>query len=497
MRNAVQLISYGDRLSGGNIAMLHDLLRGPLSDLFGGVHLLPFYEDIDGADAGFDPKDHTQVDVRLGQWSDIQALSESMPIMADLIAGHISRESPQFQDYLTQGEASPYAGLFLTVDAVFPGGATDQELKCITRPRPGAPFTEIEFRDGSSRSLWTTFTSSQIDIDVEGRLGKAYLLSILDRFRENGISSIRLDAAGYAIKRRGTSCFMLPETIEFIQEMRRAANDRGMEVLLEIHAHFETQIEIAKRMDYVYDFALPPLILHALFQGDTRALKKWLSIAPRNCITVLDTHDGIGMVDVGPWGTRAELLDKPSLDKLVSRIHQNSGGKSELATGPSAKNVDVYQVNCTFYDALGRDDLKYLIARAMQLFSPGIPQIYYVGLLAGENDMDLLSRTDVGRDINRHYYTSDEIDAAIERPVVKALFRLIRLRNEHPGFKGDFCLGGSSDQEISLSWTMGEDAIKLLVNAAEAIATIEYTRGGQSEAIDLAGLLVPTAPQMY
>jgi sucrose phosphorylase len=489
MRNAVQLITYGDRLSGGNIAMLHDLLRGPLSDLFGGVHLLPFYEDIDGADAGFDPKDHTQVDVRLGQWSDVQALSESVPIMADLIAGHISRDSPQFQDYLALGEASPHAGLFLTVDSVFPGGATDREMHCITRPRPGAPFSEIEFHDGSSRLLWTTFTSSQIDVDVEGQLGKAYLSSILDRFRDSGISSIRLDAAGYAIKRPGTSCFMLPETIEFIQDMRRAANDRGMELLLEIHAHFETQIEIAKRVDYVYDFALPPLILHTLFQGDTRALKKWLSVAPRNCITVLDTHDGIGMVDVGPWGTRAELLDKSSLEMLISRIHQNSGGESELATGPSAKNVDVYQINCTFYDALGRDGVKYLIARAIQLFSPGIPQIYYVGLLAGENDMDLLSRTNVGRDINRHYFTSDEIDAAIEKPVVKALFRLIRLRNAHPGFAGDFRSPGDLDHEVTLSWRNGEEWIELKVDADAPSSSIEYSCNGQTESIDLISML--------
>jgi sucrose phosphorylase len=489
MRNAVQLIAYVDRLPGGNIGGFRAMLSRYFPDLFGGVHILPFFADIDGADAGFDPKDHTQVDARLGQWSDIQALSDRVPLMADLIVGHVARDSSQFQDYQLRGNASPYVTFFLTRDSVFPGGATEQELRCITRPRPGPPFSTVKLADGSSRVVWTTFTSKQIDIDVESTLGKSYLLSILDRFEENGIKCVRLDAAGYAIKRRGTSCFMLPETFEFIKEMRRAANDRGMQLLLEIHAHFQTQIEVSQYVDLVYDFALPPLVLHALYQGDAGALKHWLSMSPRNCITVLDTHDGIGIVDVGSWDKHEALLDRPALEQLVNNIHLNSGGQSKRATGAAARNVDVYQVNSTYYDALGRDDRRYLIARAIQLFCPGIPQIYYVGLLAGTNDMDLLARSGVGRDINRHYYTDEEIAAAVETPIVKAIFSLIRLRNCHPAFAGEFVTGGDQDHEITLAWSAGDEWIHLNVDLAALTATIEHSQRDSTTSVDLNSLL--------
>ena len=110
------------------------------------------------------------------------------------------------------------------------------------------------------------------------------------------------------------------------------------------------------------------------------------------------------------------------------------------------------QVNCTFYEALGCHDTEYSIARALQFFSPGVPQVYYVGLLAGSNDMELLRRTKEGRDINRHHYTALEIDLAIRRPVVRALFELIRFRNTHPAFAGEFRLLPCSDHEIAVEW---------------------------------------------
>ena len=221
---------------------------------------------------------------------------------------------------------------------------------------------------------------------------------------------IRLDAVGYAIKKAGTSCFMIPETFEFIAELSARAHRLGMEVLVEIHSHYLQQIEIAKQVDSVYDFALPPLVLHALYACDAAPLARWLAISPRNAVTVLDTHDGIGVIDVGADATGAPgLLEPMAIDHLVEQIHAKSRDQSRQATGAAASNLDLYQVNCTFYDALGRNDDDYLIARALQFFAPGIPQVYYVGLLAGTNDMELLARSEVGRDINRHYYTSAEM----------------------------------------------------------------------------------------
>ncbi|MEY4762043.1 MAG: hypothetical protein RLZZ200_1899 [Pseudomonadota bacterium] len=458
MPHSAQLITYADRL-GRDIKHLHALLRGPLAGLFGGVHILPFYYPIDGADAGFDPIDHLTVDPRIGTWDDVRGLADTHRVMADVIVNHVSSRSPQYLDYSARGAASPFAGLFLTRESVFPAGASESDLSKIYRPRPGAPFLPVTHADGRSETLWVTFTPEQLDINVRHPAGHEYLENILDRLRGSGVSLARLDAVGYAIKKAGTSCFMLPETFEFIAEFGDRAHARGIEVLVEIHSYYKRQIEIARRVDRVYDFALPPLLLHAFAFRTANALARWIEIRPDNAVTVLDTHDGIGIIDIGADPADREghpgLVPPEELDRLVEWIHDNSRGESRKATGAAASNLDLYQVNCTYYDALGCNDAWYLTARAVQLFLPGIPQIYYVGLLAGRNDMALLARSGVGRDINRHYYDEAEILAQLERPVVRDLCELLRLRNTHPAFRGVFQCERRGNTALKLSWRSG------------------------------------------
>jgi sucrose phosphorylase len=476
MKNKVQLITYADRLGGSDIKALHGLLKGPLAGLFGAVHVLPFYYPIHGADAGFDPIDHTRVDPCLGDWANIKTLGQDADLMADLIVNHVSSSSPQFLDYSEKGDASIYKDLFLTMDSIFPNGATEADLLTIYRPRPGLPFSYATLKNHQKRLLWTTFSRQQIDINVTHPQGKAYLQSVLETLHDNGVRMVRLDAVGHAIKKPGTSCFMIPETFTFIQYLTGQAAALDMEVLVEIHSHFRRQIEIARQVDRVYDFALPPLVLHAISNHSARYLKQWLEISPRNAITVLDTHDGIGVIDIGPDGTNSEdrpgLVPARELDDLVERIHINSNGQSRQATGAAASNLDLYQVNCTFYDALGRNDNDYLLARAIQFFAPGVPQVYYVGLLAGENDMGLLAKSGVGRDINRHFYTPNEVEEAIRRPVVQSLFELIRFRNLHPAFKGLFTMPATGASEIALRWDKGDDWAMLKVDFATGSYTI-------------------------
>ena len=486
MKNQVQLIAYVDRFSGGGLRELQSLLNdGPLAGLFGGVHLLPFFWPIDGADAGFDPIDHTQVDPRMGSWDDVRALAERTDLMADLIVNHLSSQSPQFADFRKRGDASSYAFMFLTYGRVFPDGAAEAELLQIYRPRPGLPFTKVRLDDGTERLLWTTFTSEQVDIDVRSPQGKRYLDEILNRFQQAGIRSIRLDAAGYAIKKRGTSCFMIPETFEFIGKFTDRAHAHGIEVLVEIHSHYLEQIAIAKQVDWVYDFALPPLVLHTLYTRNSCHLKRWLEMSPRNAVTVLDTHDGIGVIDVGADRQSPGLLSSQEINELVETIHQRSNGTSRQATGAAATNLDLYQVNCTFYDALGRRDDDYLIARAIQFFAPGVPQVYYVGLLAGTNDRDLLQRTAVGRDINRHYYTRAELYERLEAPVVRSLLDLIRFRNAHPAFGGDFQVHSSNNSTIAMEWRKRRDWARLDVDLAARHAVISHSdpAGNQTKAL--------------
>lgn len=482
MKNQVQLITYVDRLSGGGLKELNDLLRGPLTNVFGGVHLLPFFTPIDGTDAGFDPIDHTEVDSRLGTWEDVQILSGAVEIIADLIVNHVSSSCPQFLDFSKNGSASKYAGMFLTMDTVFPNGAHEADILSIYRPRPTLPFTPVTLLSGEKRMLWTTFNPTQIDIDVRNPQAEAYLDSILKQFQDSGIKVIRLDAVGYAIKKPGTSSFMIPETFDFIAELTEKARKIGIEVLVEIHSYYKRQIEIAKRVDWVYDFALPPLILHALFKQDSYPLAKWLEISPRNAVTVLDTHDGIGVIDVGADSSGDPgLLSPEQIDNLVETIHIKSNGQSKQATGAAANNLDLYQINCTFLDALGGSETEYLIARALQFFAPGIPQVYYVGLLGGRNDMELLARSSVGRDINRHYYKPAEIKDALTQSLVKKQIELIKLRNSHPAFGGEVNIKVPAKNVIEITWELDKQWIKLHVDLS--VPNVSVT--GTSEAGEL------------
>jgi sucrose phosphorylase len=347
MRPKVELIAYADRFGTG-LAGLRGLLNGPLRGLFGGVHVLPFYRPYDGADAGFDPQDHTEVDERLGSWADISALGGEYRVMADMIVNHVSSGSAPFQDWLARGEESQFAGMFLTYGTVFPGGATEEELLRLYRPRPGLPFTPYRLAGGRRTLVWTTFTPQQVDVDVRHPVTRAYLLRVLDRLAAAGVSHVRLDAVGYAVKTPGLSSFMTPETFKFIGELTAWCHDRGLEVLVEVHSYYLHQVEIARQVDYVYDFALPPLILHALTAADARPLLAWQGLRPANAVTVLDTHDGIGVIDVGPDAGRGRpgLLSPDQLNRLVEAIHAGSGETSRRATGAAASNVDLYQVNC-------------------------------------------------------------------------------------------------------------------------------------------------------
>jgi sucrose phosphorylase len=485
MKNEVQLIAYVDRLPGGTFRHLRSLLGGPLKDLFGGVHLLPFFHRIGGADAGFDPIDHLRVDERLGTWDDVAELARDTELMVDVIVNHVSSQSPQFLDFSARGAKSPYRGMFLSLRSVFPHGASERNLLDLYRPRPGFPFTAMTLQCGERRLLWTTFTGQQIDIDVRDRAGRQYLSDVLTTLSGSGVRMVRLDAVGYAIKKAGTSCFMLPETFDFIAELSAEARGLGMEVLVEIHSYYKTQVKVAQRVDWVYDFALPPLLLHALAFGTAEPLKRWIDIRPTNAVTVLDTHDGIGIIDIG--ADRSAPLQRPGLvpdaelDQLVEHIHEASGGQSRMATGVAASNLDLYQVNCTYYDALGRSDRDYLIARAVQFFLPGVPQVYYVGLLAGSNDMELLARTGVGRDINRQYFDEARFSEAVDRPVVQDLFRLMRLRNRHPAFKGTFTAERPDHQTLYLSWQNGGATASLSVNFRTREHVLVFREPGKQE----------------
>ena len=290
MQNKVQLIAYADRFGGSTISSLTATLRQHFSGVYEGVHILPFFTPFDGADAGFDPVE----------------LSRTHEIMVDTIVNHVSWESEQFQDVMKNGENSPFAPMFLTLSSVFPEGVTEDELAGIYRPRPGLPLTHYSWGE-KTRLVWTTFTPQQVDIDTDSKQGWDYLMSILDQLGASHVSSIRLDAVGYGAKEARTSCFMIPKTFRLIERIKEEGAKRGLETLIEVHSYYKKQIDIASKVDRVYDFALPPLLLHSIFSGSVDALEHWINVRPNNAVTVLDTHDGIGVIDIGSDQPRTPL----------------------------------------------------------------------------------------------------------------------------------------------------------------------------------------------
>jgi sucrose phosphorylase len=455
--NKVQLITYADSL-GKNLQDLEFVLDNYLKNIVGGVHILPFYPS--SVDRGFGPLTHLEVDPKFGSWSDIRKIASKFDLTADLVVNHISDKSIYFQDFLDHGRQSKYADMFLTMDKFFPDGVVDQELMSQVYVRkPVLPIEQVQLKSGEVVGLWNTFFREQIDLDIYSQVTRDLFSEFINNLAKNGVKMLRLDAIGYVTKKLGTKCFFEePEIYEVLDWVYSLCTKNEIEILPELHLDYQTAQKLTDRGYFSYDFALPVLVLHALFTKDTQYLKHWLKIRSPYQITVLDTHDGIGMIDV------KGLLPEEEVLKTKTWINQNGGNDNLFSSASKIQNLDIYQVNCTFYSALDGDDKKYLAARAIQLFTPGIPQVYYVGLLAGKNDFELLQKTNQGRDINRHYYTLDEIKQNLDRPVVQKLFQLLEFRNANPAFDGEFELVETPSDMLEMVWKNGTDTARLRLN---------------------------------
>ena len=188
---------------------------------------------------------------------------------------------------------------------------------------------------------------------------------------------------------------------------------------------------------FVYDFALPMVTLYSIYSGKTDQLAKWLTMSPMKQFTTLDTHDGIGVVDA------RDILTQDQIDFTTNELYRIGANVKKKYSSAEYHNLDIYQINTTFYSALGDNDQRYFMSRLIQVFAPGIPQVYYVGLLAGKNDIKLLEETKEGRNINRHYYTKKEVAEEVKRSVVASLLKLLSFRNNEVAFD----LDGSIDVE--------------------------------------------------
>ena len=390
------------------------------------------------------------------------------------MVNHISRQSEEFRDFAQHGRRSPRADLFITLDKVWPDDRPPAEdVARIFLRKPDHPFSTITIGDsGEQETVWTSFGtadwSEQVDLDLRAPATRTLITDWLTFLAARGVGIVRLDAVGYVVKKAGTSCFMVePEIWEVMGWLAGVAEGLGLTLLPEVHDVYGTHEKLSAHGYWTYDFVLPGLVLDAFERRDASRLAAHLARSPARQFTTLDCHDGI---PVSP--DLDGILEPAEMLRLADVVLARGGNVNRILSDPHASGVDVHQLNCTYYSALGEQDDRYLAARAIQLFARGVPQVYYVGLLAGANDHDAVERTGEGRAINRHNYTGDEIRAALERPVVRRILELVRLRATHPAFGGRLSITVPDRTSLRLIWSDGPHSCRLEVSLTSGLLSV-------------------------
>ncbi len=473
MKNKVQLIAYPNRI-GHNLEDLFGFVRSNLGNSVKGLHLLPFYPS--NADSGFSPLTHQKVDPVFGSWKQIREFTKDYDLCVDLMLNHISNESEEFQDYLKKREESEYSEIFIDIDRDF-GDMTEEDAKKIHIRKEKQPFLPVRFGDGTNGRVWSTFTDCQIDLNYQSHKTLKLMEENMEFLSSQGVNLLRLDAFGYITKKTGTDCFLVePDVFEKLDWFNETAKKHNMEILPEVHDHPSYQTAIASRDMYSYGFALPPLALYTILFKDSSYIKNWLRTCPHNQVTVLDTHDGITMPDV------EGLLPKKEAKKLINKLSKRSGDPILRKTAANVGSVGaIYQLTTTIYSAFEEDDDKYLASRAIQMFTPGIPQVYYQGLLAAPNDHGQLNKCGDPREINRTVFSVKQAEKLLKKPVVKRLLKLLEFRNSYPAFDGDFRLFYSHENQLKIGWNVDEYYCNLEIDLEKCESMITYTENGKTK----------------
>jgi sucrose 6(F)-phosphate phosphorylase len=472
-KNKVQLITYPDTL-GGDLKSMNYVLQNYLKDIFeGGIHILPPFPS--SGDRGFAPLTYMEIDPLFGTWEDVRVLGENFDIMLDLMVNHISRQSFFFQDFLKKGRRSEYFDLFITTGKIWKDGIPRQEdidKMFLRRPKPFSLYSTGE--DGTTELVWTTFgkkdPSEQIDLDINSEITKKLLTNFMINFKKQNIKAIRLDAVGYVIKKPGTSCFFVePEIYRFFDWIYDLAYSLDIELLPEVHSSYPLQFKLAEKGYWIYDFILPFFIFESLITRSSTRLKKYLGKRPHRQFTMLDCHDGI---PVKP--DLDGLVETEDAQKIVDICLKRGANLSHVISGThkDESGFDVHQIRGSYFSLLNCNEDAYIAARAIQFFTPGIPQVYYVGLFAGEHDNERVINTGEGREINRHNFSLKEIEVAIGKNPVQRLIKLIRFRNQHQAFNGSFSLEQTDSSHIIMKWKKEENVCMLDVDLKSYISII-------------------------
>jgi len=437
------LITYADQVGDPGHAPLRALggfCERYLADLISGIHLLPFYPW--SSDDGFSVKDYFAVAPEYGAWDDIAALRPRFDLMFDAVFNHASVRGEWFQGFLR--DEPEFRDFFITI----PG---QPDLSQVVRPRALPLLTEFPTARGPER-VWTTFSADQADVNVRNPRVLLALLEVLLFYVMHGARFIRLDAIAYLWKQVGTPCIHLPETHAIIQLMRALLD----EVAPHVQLITETNVPHADNLSYfgdgtneaqlVYNFALPPLVLHALLRGDARHLTRWAATlrAPSEQTTFfnfLASHDGIG---VNP---ARGILPAAEIDFLIERCVAHGGFINYKHNADGSKSP--YEMNIVYFDAVNNPAAndsaatqvkRFLVTQAIMLSLAGVPGIYFHSLFGSRNDREAALQSGINRRINRQKLTRAGLEADLADPhsvrsrVFRRFAELLAFRRAHPAF---------------------------------------------------------------
>ena len=440
--NDVVLITYADSVKKPDeptLATLRDFCLSRLKGLVRIVHILPFYPW--SSDDGFSVIDYRKVRPDYGRWSDVENLGRDFDLMFDLVLNHCSRESTWFRDFITG--IAPARYYFHSMD---PG----LDLSEVVRPRPWPLLTKTATRDGEAW-VWTTFSEDQVDLNWRNPDVLFEFLDILFLYLGKGCRLLRLDAVAFLWKRIGTSCLHLPETHEVVKLFRDVVSIVAPNAVLVT----ETNVPHEENISYfgdgdeahmVYNFSLPPLLLHALLRGDSSALTTWARGLPdlppgQTFFNFTASHDGIGVRPL------QGILPDEERDWLAEQVVARGGRVSMKANSDGSESP--YELNITYCDALSDPDdvelgmARFLCSQAVMLAFRGVPAVYIHSFLGTPNDVKGLEETGQNRSINRRKWELSELEAELSRPAgrmarIHARYsQWLRRRMNHPAFHPD------------------------------------------------------------
>ena len=441
----VVLITYADQFSAKGEKALPVLTRFYnewLARTFSHVHLLPFYPW--SSDDGFSVIDYHSVAPETGSWQDIAELKQSASLMFDFVCNHMSAKSEWFANYLAQKPG--FDDFFISVDP-------ETDLSAVTRPRALPLLTPFKLHDGSVRHLWTTFSDDQIDLNFASPQVLIAMVDVLLHYLAEGARYIRLDAVGFMWKIPGTSCIHLEQTHCLIQ-LFRAITDAvapGTVIITETNVPHKDNISYfgdgENEAQMVYQFSLPPLVLHAVHRQDVKALCQWagslaLPSTKTTWFNFLASHDGIGLNPLRGILPESEILS------LVEKLQQE-GALVNWKNNPDGTRSP-YEINVTYLDALSSQDspdderiARFILAHAVLLSFPGVPAVYIQSILGSRNDYEGVERLGYNRAINRKKYTAGQVDLelnnkqSIRHKIYSRLSEFIAIRRGERAFHPD------------------------------------------------------------